>query len=89
MNEESLRARFNIKFVYQVDEVIELYKGNGRTVLEFRFGSWRNQAQMGKMSLEKDHPAGFEKAEYGEDPCETGREGSYDIAALRARGIEL
>ena len=84
-----MRARFNAKFVYQLDEVVELYKGNGRTVLAFRFGSWRNQAQMGKMSLEKDRPAGFEKAEYGEDPCETGRDSSYDIAALKARGIEL
>lgn len=90
VNEATLSEYFGQRFVFQVDEVRELIRGGGRAVVEFRFGSYRCQSQMGKISLEKDRPVGFEKAEFGEDPCEVGENwSSHAIALLRIRGIGL
>ncbi|KAJ4155904.1 hypothetical protein LMH87_001127 [Akanthomyces muscarius] len=90
VNEATLTEYFGQRFVFQVDEVRELLRGGGRAVVEFRFGSYRCQSQMGKISLEKDRPVGFEKAEFGEDPCEVGENwSSHAIAVLRIRGIGL
>lgn len=87
VNEANLKAWFADKFVFQVDEVIELVKAGGRAVVEFRFGSYRCQAQMGKMSLERMRPSGFEKAEFGSDPCEKGDSlVSYRIVTERIQG---
>ncbi|KAL6868826.1 hypothetical protein ACO1O0_000148 [Amphichorda felina] len=87
VNEASLAAWFSERFIFQVDEVVELVRAGGRAVVEFRFGSYRCQAQMGKMSLERIRPAGFEKAEFGDDPCEKGESlVSYRIAAERIQG---
>lgn len=90
VNEESLAQYFGERFVFQIDQVNELIRVNGRAVVEYRFGSYRCQAQMGKMSLEKDRPPGFEKVEFGDDPCEVGdRLTSYGIAGDRIQGIGL
>ncbi|KAJ6788728.1 hypothetical protein PWT90_03926 [Aphanocladium album] len=90
VNERTLTEYFTQRFVFQLDEVKELIKGGGRAVLEFRFGSYRCQAQMGKISLEKDRPLGFEKAEFGEDPCEVGETfSSHAIALQRIKGIGI
>ncbi|PNP54643.1 hypothetical protein THARTR1_05200 [Trichoderma harzianum] len=90
VNEASLSKFFKDRFIYQVDEVVELIKAGGRAVVEFKFGSYRCQSQMGKMSLEKDRPAGFEKVEFGDDPCEVGDTmSSYGIAAERIQGRGL
>ncbi|KAH6610006.1 hypothetical protein Trco_000026 [Trichoderma cornu-damae] len=90
VNEASLTKFFKDRFIFQVDEVVELIKAGGRAVVEFKFGSYRCQAQMGKMSLEKDRPVGFEKVEFGDDPCEVGDTmTSYGIAAERIQGRGL
>lgn len=90
VNEKTLTEYFGERFVFQLDEVTELIKGQGRAVMEFKFGSFRCQAQMGKISLEKDRPRGFEKAEFGEDPCEVGETyASHAIALQRIRGIGI
>ncbi|KAF4435732.1 hypothetical protein F53441_13436 [Fusarium austroafricanum] len=92
VNPKSLTEFFQARFVFQIDEITELIvqgdkdKG-GRSVVEYRFGSFRCQAQMGKMALEKDRPVGFEKVEFGEDPCEVGDTlAAYGIAAERIQG---
>ncbi|KAF4343899.1 hypothetical protein FBEOM_2134 [Fusarium beomiforme] len=92
VNPKSLTEFFKARFAFEVDEITELIvqgdaaKG-GRSVVEYRFGSFRCQAQMGKMALEKDRPQGFEKVEFGEDPCEVGETLSgYGIAADRIQG---
>ncbi|KAL6916091.1 hypothetical protein ACHAPO_006387 [Fusarium lateritium] len=92
VNPESLTEFFKERFVFEIDEITPLIvqparvKG-GRSVIEYRFGSFRCQAQMGKMALEKDRPQGFEKVEFGEDPCEVGETlASYGIAAERIQG---
>lgn len=90
VNEASLTKFFKDRFIFQVDEVVELIKAGGRAVVEFKFGSYRCQSQMGKMSLEKDRPAGLEKVEFGDDPCEVGDTmASYGIAAERIQGRGL
>lgn len=90
VNEASLSKFFKDRFIFQVDEVVELIKAGGRAVVEFKFGSYRCQSQMGKMSLEKDRPAGLEKVEFGDDPCEVGDTmSSYGIAAERIQGRGL
>ena len=87
VNEESLTEYFTCLFMFQKDVFKELIKAGERAVVEYRFGSYRCQAQMGKMALERDQPPGFEKVEYGDDPCEHGETyASYGIAAERIRG---
>ncbi|QPC71427.1 hypothetical protein HYE68_002179 [Fusarium pseudograminearum] len=92
VNPDSLTDFFKERFVFEIDEITPLIvqparvKG-GRSVVEYRFGSFRCQAQMGKMALEKDRPQGFEKVEFGEDPCEVGDTlSAYGIAAERIQG---
>ncbi|KAF4472451.1 hypothetical protein FALBO_639 [Fusarium albosuccineum] len=92
VNRETLTEFFKERFVFEVDEIIELIvqgqaHTGGRSVIEYKFGSFRCQAQMGKMALEKDRPEGFEKVEFGPDPCEVGDTlSSYGIAAERIQG---
>lgn len=84
---EALTAYFQEKFVFQVDDVKELIRAGDRAVVEYRFGSYRCQGQMAKMALERELPDGFEKAEFGDDPCEVGETySSYAIAAERIQG---
>ncbi|KAL6910109.1 hypothetical protein GGI43DRAFT_1450 [Trichoderma evansii] len=90
VNEATLTKFFKDRFIFQLDEVTELIKAGGRAVMEFKFGSYRCQSQMGKMSLEKDRPIGLEKVEFGDDPCEVGDTmSSYGIAAERIQGRGL
>ncbi|UKZ58757.1 uncharacterized protein TrAtP1_000082 [Trichoderma atroviride] len=87
VNEAALTKFFKDRFIFQLDEVTELIRAGGRAVMEFKFGSYRCQSQMGKMSLEKDRPRGLEKVEFGDDPCEVGDTmSSYGIAADRIQG---
>ncbi|POR33669.1 Uncharacterized protein TPAR_06127 [Tolypocladium paradoxum] len=90
VNPVNLRIWFGKRFQFHEDQFFELIKAGRRVVWEFRFGSYRCQSQMGKMSLEKDRPVGFEKVEFGDDPCELGETmASYGIAAERIQGKGL
>lgn len=90
VNVDSLREFFTQRFIFQEDRVKQLITAGGRAVCEFRFGSYRCQAQMGKMALEKDWPTGLQKVEFGEDPCEMGETlNSYFMACERIRGKGL
>ncbi|KAM0512331.1 hypothetical protein ACHAPE_009027 [Trichoderma viride] len=90
VNEASLTKFFKDRFIFQLDEVTQLIRAGGRAVMEFKFGSYRCQSQMGKMSLEKDRPYGLKKVEFGDDPCEVGDTmSSYGIAAERIQGRGL
>ncbi|KAK1251304.1 hypothetical protein MKX07_005859 [Trichoderma sp. CBMAI-0711] len=90
VNPEELFKYFKGLFIFQLDEIIPLIRAGNRAVVEFRFGSYRCQAQMGKMSLEKNRQDGVEKVEFGDDPCEVGDTmSSYGIAAERIQGRGL
>ncbi|PHH65044.1 hypothetical protein CDD81_3442 [Ophiocordyceps australis] len=87
---QNLRLWFSQRFIFQEDDARMLISAPHRAVCEFRFGSYRCQSQMGKMALEKDRPDGFEKVEFGDDPCEVGDSlVSYGIAAERIQGKGL
>ncbi|PQK13273.1 hypothetical protein BB8028_0004g02040 [Beauveria bassiana] len=88
VNEATLTEWFADRFVFQLDEVRQLVKDEESclAVVEFRFGSYRCQAQMGKMSLEKEREWWFERAEFGEDPCEVGE--TYSAYAVASQRIE-
>ncbi|KAH6880068.1 hypothetical protein B0T10DRAFT_551796 [Thelonectria olida] len=92
VNKTALTEWFDKRFVFQVDKVTTLIKDDacGRAVVEFKFGSYRCQAQMGKMSLEKDNPEWLMKVEFGLDPCEVGDEmTSYGVAGMRIQGLGI
>jgi hypothetical protein len=90
VNVASLDAYFSHNFVFEVDRAVELVQRHGRAVVEFRFGSYRCQAQCGRMALERERPDGFEMVEYADDPCEVGETGTAYITALRRiEGIGL
>ncbi|KAH7131502.1 hypothetical protein B0J13DRAFT_413955, partial [Dactylonectria estremocensis] len=87
VNERSLTDFFKQRFVFEIDEITTLIKTSSRACLEYKFGSYRCQAAMGKLSLEMDRPEGFEKVEYGMDPCEVGETmSSYGVAGERIQG---
>ena len=88
VNEPTLRAWFDRRIVWQEDGVSELMHRPGRRVLEWRFGSYRNQAEMAKLALEKDCPVGLEHVEFGFDPNEVDAAdlASYAVAARRVQG---
>ncbi|CAM1507492.1 Fc.00g071330.m01.CDS01 [Cosmosporella sp. VM-42] len=88
VNEATLTKFFKERFIFEVDDVQCLITAKDRSVVQYCFGSYRCQAQMGKMALEKDRPAGFEKVEFGEDPCEVGDTMSaYGVAGRRIQGL--
>ncbi|KAG5938830.1 hypothetical protein E4U59_003559 [Claviceps monticola] len=90
VNTSTLTAFFQARFQFQVDDAACLMIHKGRAVVEYKFGSYRCQAQMGMKSLMLDQPAGLEMVEYGADPCEVGSEAtSFTVAAARIQGRGL
>ncbi|KAG6063116.1 hypothetical protein E4U32_001628 [Claviceps aff. humidiphila group G2b] len=90
VNTSTLTAFFQARFQFQIDDAANLMIHKGRAVVEYKFGSYRCQAQMGMKSLLLDQPAGLEMVEYGADPCEVGSEAtSFTVAAARIQGRGL
>lgn len=90
VNERSLTAYFEERFAFQIDCAQTLIEHGDRAVVEYKFGSYRCQAQMGMKALLLDRPAGLEMVEYGKDPCEVGSEmTSFGVAGERIQGKGL
>jgi hypothetical protein len=70
VNEAVLSAYFNTKIIYQVDEVIVLCQENERALVEFRFGSYRCQAEAARMALCREWTDHGVRVFYGKDPCD-------------------
>jgi hypothetical protein len=88
VNEDSLTAYFEGRFAFQIDGVQTLIQFQDRAVVEYRFGSYRCQAQMGMKALLLDRPRGLEMVEFGADPCEVGSDAtSFGIASDRIQGL--
>jgi hypothetical protein len=64
-NEEFLRAYLDTKLLYQVDEVITHGGEGGRVLVEFRFGSFRCQAEAARMALMREFGDVGVVCEYG------------------------
>jgi hypothetical protein len=54
VNEENLKNYFRAHFVYQIDEVTPVVLGEVINMIEFRFGSYRCQAQWAWRNLRED-----------------------------------
>ncbi len=63
---------FRSKIVFQMDEIITHPRaaGGGRATLEFRFGSYRVQAQSMRTALVREHPE--VRVRFEVDPCALG-----------------
>uniref|UniRef100_A0A8H7N740 RRM domain-containing protein n=1 Tax=Bionectria ochroleuca TaxID=29856 RepID=A0A8H7N740_BIOOC len=72
VNKDSLTRFFGDLIQFHTDRIIERFRVGTRTVIEFRFGSYRAQAQSAKTALERNQPSGLECVRYGQDPCEVG-----------------
>ncbi|KAH9990386.1 hypothetical protein F4779DRAFT_637931 [Xylariaceae sp. FL0662B] len=73
VNKESLDNFFKERFVYDIDKVVDhgvVTPPDGGRIgrLEYRFGSWRSQAQSAEMALTFEQ-VGKVLVEFGEDPC--------------------
>lgn len=85
-----LKEWFGQQCQFQTDQVVTHIKAHGRAVIEFRFGSYRSQAEAGFKALTINRPRGFQKVEFGDDPCEVGETLSARAIALqRFQGIGL
>ncbi|KAK2608488.1 hypothetical protein QQS21_002950 [Conoideocrella luteorostrata] len=90
VNEQSLTQYFAARFQFQIDQVQTLIKHKKRAVVEYKFGSYRCQSQMGMKALLVDRPEGLQMVEYGADPCEVGSDmTSFRVAADRIQGLGL
>jgi hypothetical protein len=69
VNPESLLNYFNKNIEFQVDMIISHGGDASRNVVEFRFGSYRAQAQSGMMALQKEYKHEVE-VWFGRDPCD-------------------
>lgn len=68
VNETFLRAYLDTKMLYQVDEVLPrgASADGGRVLLEFRFGSFRCQAEAARMALMREFRDVGVVCKYGE-----------------------
>lgn len=90
VNEHALTEYFEARFAFQIDNVKTLVVHENRAVVEYKFGSYRCQSQMGMKALMLDKPQGIEMVEYGADPCEVGSDlTSFTIAGERIQGKGL
>ncbi len=70
VNESVLQRYFATKFAFQVDEVLDHgIDENDNALVEFRFGSFRCQAQAAVLTLNCECPE-YITAFYGLDPCQ-------------------
>jgi hypothetical protein len=74
VNEHFLTGFFQSKIDYQVDQIITHNPGScfGRAMVEFRFGSFRCQAEAGKMAIHRELARHGVRVRYGPDPCDVG-----------------
>lgn len=72
VNEYFLTQFFQSKIEFQVDEVITHSQGGPfhQSVVEFRFGSFRCQAEHAKMALLREMSRHGVQIHYGRDPCD-------------------
>jgi hypothetical protein len=69
VNPQSLTAYFQSKLDFDVDEIIEHGNANWH-VVEYRFGSYRCQAEVAKMALLREMAGQGVQVRFGRDPCE-------------------
>jgi hypothetical protein len=69
VNERSLTVWFLERFTFEIDKVIERNVTSNLAIVEYRFGSYRCQAEAAKMALAREKSDVVWNLRYGEDPC--------------------
>ncbi|KAK5653917.1 hypothetical protein OQA88_7842 [Cercophora sp. LCS_1] len=78
VNAESLDSYFRSKITFQIDTIRTYYKpddameslGRERELVEFRFGSYRCQAEAARMALAREYKEYGIYCDFGPDPCD-------------------
>ncbi|CRK16040.1 hypothetical protein BN1723_002218 [Verticillium longisporum] len=75
VNARELTRYFDGKFQYQVDSIIDVYRTEDVGIVEYRFGSYRCQAQTARMAIETEHMGSGSSGLvydvfFGRDPCD-------------------
>ncbi|EOO00982.1 hypothetical protein UCRPA7_3604 [Phaeoacremonium minimum UCRPA7] len=69
VNSASLTTYFHLKLEFQVDEILMIAQKADTNIIEYRFGSYRCQAEAAKMALEREWGDSV-KVYFGRDPCD-------------------
>jgi hypothetical protein len=77
VNRGFLMGYFSSKLDYDVDEVLERGSNGGRALIEFRFGSYRCQAESAKMAISRELGESGVQVWFGVDPCDVVDDGLY------------
>jgi hypothetical protein len=72
VNERGLTAYFQTKLDFQIDSIIDRGGSAERRLIEYRFGSYRCQAEAAKMALAREMGDLHVKVWFGPDPCDVG-----------------
>lgn len=75
VNGHNLTRYFGTKISFDVDMVIEHGGNLERAVVEYRFGSYRCQAETAKMSINTELTGAGVRVWFGEDPCAAAESG--------------
>ncbi|KAB5523890.1 hypothetical protein GE09DRAFT_1257647 [Coniochaeta sp. 2T2.1] len=74
VNPDSLTAYFKSKFDFEVDQIFDRGSMGDRRGVEYRFGSFRCQAEAAKMALAREMADQGVQVHFGPDPCDVGSE---------------
>ena len=69
VNSAALTSYFHMKLEFQVDEILMIAETPETNIIEYRFGSYRCQAEAAKMALEREMGDAV-KVYFGRDPCD-------------------
>ncbi|KAF0315557.1 F-box domain-containing protein [Colletotrichum asianum] len=74
VNKDALTAYFKQKITFEVDEVITIVMNEDMGDVEYRFGSFGNQAELAYLALQREYDVGgihspYWEVQYGHDPC--------------------
>ncbi|KAJ0276462.1 hypothetical protein CBS470a_010791 [Colletotrichum nupharicola] len=74
VNKDALTAYFKQKITFEVDEVITIVMNEDMGDVEYRFGSFGNQAELAYLALQREYDVGgihspYWEVQYGGDPC--------------------
>lgn len=71
VNPDSLTVYFRSKFIFDIDGIFDRgMTQDGRRIVEYRFGSYRCQAESAKMALSREWVANGVEVKFGRDPCD-------------------
>ncbi|KAB5532568.1 hypothetical protein GE09DRAFT_1251374 [Coniochaeta sp. 2T2.1] len=86
-----LTSYFKSKFDFEIDEVFDRGSKGDRRLIEYRFGSFRCQAESAKMALGREMEAQGVQVWFGPDPCDVNpaEKGFTSAGEAPGRAVKL